>query len=389
MLRIQDGEPLEGVYYFSIDTKGVMRMDMSNNPTPAILHRFYGMVGAEVIILVLLALILWKLGVWRRWQSLPKSPTNRVRNYFRYGLGALWLLDGLLQLQPAMSSDFVPGGLVPLLNGQPFWYSQLLEWGIVRWASHPILSDSLVAILQMLLGIFILFPGNAKFERAVLKLSIAWGLVVWILGEALAQMLVQGYGSWFNGAPGSVVFYIVGAIFLLVPIERWESGRVRHWIWNGIGGLWLAMSIFQLLPWEGYWTGSALSQVTLNMAQMAQPQIFSTPLYMTARFMDHHAVSVNLLCIVVMLVAGLGMILKKRWALWVAVIWTLLTWWLAQDFGVLGGLGTDPQSGALVLLYIGVGILMPLGMQRPATGSSTSDSKIPLRAVVNQQQDVD
>ena len=32
---------------------------------------------------------------------------------------------------------------------------------------------------------------------------------------------------------------------------------------------------------------------------------------------------------------------------------TLSTWWFGQDFGVLGGMGTDPNSGVVVLLVLG------------------------------------
>jgi hypothetical protein len=41
---------------------------------------------------------------------------------------------------------------------------------------------------------------------------------------------------------------------------------------------------------------------------------------------------------------------KHRWVWFATLAWVFLGWWLGQDFGVLGGMGTDPNSGVILLL---------------------------------------
>ncbi|MDA8066079.1 MAG: hypothetical protein M0031_11390 [Thermaerobacter sp.] len=73
------------------------------------------------------------------------------------GFGGLWLLDGLLQLQPAMfTAAFVRQVLEPLLPGQPAWLEGLLRGGIGLWSAAPALADGSAAAVQLAIGVLLL-----------------------------------------------------------------------------------------------------------------------------------------------------------------------------------------------------------------------------------------
>jgi hypothetical protein len=328
---------------------------MSNNPTPAILRHFYGLIGLEALVIGVGVAVVY--AVWRhRHGGAPvRWPPSDLwgRALLRWAFGGLWILDGLLQAQPAMASDFVPNYLVPLLDGQPFWFMRIMESGVVLWGYHPIVWDSLVVWLQIGIGLLILVGGDTRWGRLGLYLSLAWSVVVWTLGEGLAGLLVPGHATWLAGTPGSVVFYGVAAVLLLVSPGAWESGRVTAVMARFFAVLWLFLGMLQLLPGEGFWQGATLAQPTLAMALMAQPALFSAPLYAVAHLLTRYPVPANAVIGGVMLALGYGWWFRTRWVVPATIVWALLTWWLAQDFGVLGGLGTDPNAGLpLVALVV-------------------------------------
>src|SRR5574337_931720 len=106
------------------------------------------------------------------------------RTWLRRTLGLLWLIDGLLQLQPDMfTMNMVNGVMKPMLDGQPGLIGANLQWIVQVTTQHLIAVNLLIAVVQIILGIWFLI--GVQIEWAVIA-SLVWALVVWYGGEGLS-----------------------------------------------------------------------------------------------------------------------------------------------------------------------------------------------------------
>src|SRR5437868_4561106 len=97
------------------------------------------------------------------------------RNIVSNFLGALWLLDGLLELQPKMfGPGFVTDVLAPSLSGQPGFMHAIVAFGITLWSMHPIIANASAGLLEILIGVLLLFHVSDRRFKIGLYLSIAW-----------------------------------------------------------------------------------------------------------------------------------------------------------------------------------------------------------------------
>ncbi len=128
------------------------------------------------------------------------------RNVLQRILGALWLVDGILQLQPRMfTGDMINGVMRPMLEGQPGLIEPNLQFIVAQTTTHLTAINWLIAVVQILLGLaFLILP--ARWIKPVVLLSIVWSLIVWYAGEGLS-MLLTGTSSVLTGAPGAVLLY--------------------------------------------------------------------------------------------------------------------------------------------------------------------------------------
>ena len=78
-------------------------------------------------------------------------------------LGALWILDGALQLQPFMfTTGFARGVIRPAAVGQPPFVARVVDWNVHLVASHPVVLDTAFAGVQLLLGLAFLVPRTRR-----------------------------------------------------------------------------------------------------------------------------------------------------------------------------------------------------------------------------------
>ena len=139
------------------------------------------------------------------------------------GLGILWLLDGLLQLQPKMFGvDFANQVILPTAQGQPGPVSSAITHMAHLIAVQPALANVVFASVQILIGVGLLIRQTV---RPALALSFAWALGVWALGEGFG-MLFTGMASPLTGAPGGALLY--AAIGLLVWPRTEPPAAVRR-----------------------------------------------------------------------------------------------------------------------------------------------------------------
>lgn len=279
----------------------------------------------------------------------PKTAENRdeSRSVLWIGLGLLWLIDGLLQAQPAMfTGQFVQQVLQPVAQGQPQWFLPLLQLSATVWQRQPVLANAGAIIIQLAIGIMLIAGRERRWGRIGLWLSVAWGLNIWVVGEGLGGLLV-GPPTMLTGAPGSVLLYVAGALLLLLPVQRWMhagTGRIVAW---GLGAFWLVMAMVQAWPAAGFWTGQQLGALFAGVAAMPQPALLAAPIQgMTAL-----ALAAPILCnacfVAIMAALAWAFLTGKlaRWTFALAGAWLLFSWWLGQDFGGLfTGTATDPNT---------------------------------------------
>lgn len=285
------------------------------------------------------------------WMGAPRQVLLR-------GLGVLWLLDALLQMQPGMfTMDMISNIMQPAATGEPGWLSALIGWSIRVVTPHVVPFNWGVVVLQFVIGILLLMPWR-QIVRIGLWLSVVWGLLVWLFGEGLGQLLT-GTATFLTGAPGSVLLYVAASALLLLPEDRWwPPGRGRRpdlATWTVALTLILG-GLLQLSP--VFWTSLGLASPFGSGAMMPQPPWIRWTLSAVAGLVMKAPSAANLAIVVVLFGLGALLILRpfRRWVFWATFAWLAVTWWFGQDLGMLfSGMATDPNSAPMlaVLLWAG------------------------------------
>ncbi len=286
-----------------------------------------------------------------RWTTGAKE--LRGRGFLRAALGCMWILDGALQAQPAMAGNFATQVIAPLDNSQLWWLKDLIRWEVYLWQDHAVVFDVATVLIQIGLGITILAGKDTIVGRIGLWMSIGWALAVWVGGEALGGLFAPGASELF-GAPGSVLVYAAAAMLLLLPVRPWEDGKAPMLIRSGLGVVLLFGAALQAIPFEGFWNSHVLSSMFSAMAETPQPGFLSAPIAFISRSAAAHSDLWNVGIIAVMAFLGVGLISGRAiraWS-WGTGLWLVIVWWLSQDFGFLGGVGTDPNLNLPLLTLL-------------------------------------
>jgi hypothetical protein len=291
---------------------------------------------------------------------LPRPITART---IQMGLGVVWLLDGLLQLQPKMFGQaFVTGVLDPVARGQPGF----VTWPLTHMAHlislHPAAWNGTFAAVQLLIGVGLLVRETVK---PALVLSVVWALAVWGLGEGFG-MLFAGMASPLTGAPGAVILYAVIGILVWPRRSRAtvvgaaargeRAAAVAEGPLGERGGrvvwavLWTSMAALWLLP--GNRVAEASSSAVAGAAS-GQPGWLAGPQRALAHTLAGHGTEVAVLLAMASVVIGWGPLLTRR-AIPFLVAGAALSldyWVFGQSLGgVLTGFGTDPNAAPLFIL---------------------------------------
>ena len=276
-----------------------------------------------------------------------------IRNYFfadarravQTVLGLIWLLDGGLQFQSFMYGK----GFIQMLTGmapaQPHWLAATLLSGAHTMAHHQALYNTLAALIQLGIGIGLLYRPTVK---QALVVSFVWAVIVWWFGEAFG-MLFMNMANALTGAPGAAILYaIIGA--LVWPNER-PGGLIgvtgARVLW---ANLWILMGVLWLLGVNS----SANATYSLIKAAPAGPAWLAS---LQNGFMDAtrgHGLTIALLLAALSITIGLAVALgwNPRTFLALAVVLNLVYWVIGQGFGgIFAGGATDPGAGPLFILF--------------------------------------
>jgi cytochrome oxidase Cu insertion factor (SCO1/SenC/PrrC family) len=297
----------------------------------------------------------------------PAEPAEPVwRQVLRIGFGLIWVFDGILQAQPAMAVGLPSKVIEPAAATSPHWVQHLLNWAGTAWSYHPVQAGASAVWIQVGIGLWLLFAPRGTLSRLAGVAAVAWGLVVWVFGEALGQILAPGL-SWLDGAPGAALIYAVAGLLVALPTRYWHSPWLARLMTGGLGVFLAGMALLQAWPGRGFWQGTVhgqpgpLASMASDMAGTPQPAALSRLVSDFGSFTAAHGLAVNL--VVVLLLALLGGALiglavaspdriplagRGRWLVRVPfivlIVFCLAVWVLVQDFGFFGGLGTDPNS---------------------------------------------
>ncbi len=364
-----------------------------NNPT--VMAAFQSALIHQGIIALLIFFLLAMLWVSvREW--VPGSRTSfrpvagdlaaepRARQILRIGFGVLWILDGLLQAQPAMPLGLASNVTQPSADGSPGWVRSLVDFAAKGWTYHPVSAAAAAVWIQIGIGIWLLTAARGPWSRLGGLASVGWGLVVWIFGEAFGGIFAPGL-SWLFGAPGAALLYAVAGGLVALPDRAWVGQRLGRAV-LAVTGLFLAgMALLQAWPGRGFWQGSVgrqpgvLAGMVQGMAQTSQPGFLSSWVQAFGTFAAAHGFAVNLVVVVVLAATGLAVASAQRAVLRPAVglllVLCAVVWVLVQDLGVFGGLGTDPNSMVPFALVVAGGYLA--FVYAPATATTAAAPAAP------------
>lgn len=275
-------------------------------------------------------------------------------------LGVLWLVDGLLQVQPQMfTSNMVDSVLLPTLESQPTPVAASLHGIIVLITQHLTLINLLIAVVQVEIGLLLLL---GIWVRGAVILSAVWALIVWYGGEGLG-MLLTGQTSIITGAPGAVLLY---PLLGLLVYPRTRSPRDAstttgedallsraqfRWVF---AGFWLFAALLQLQPY--WWQSGQLSQAVSDMVgQGGLDSILVDPIIQPlGASIASLEIPLNSLLIMAFLALSIALAVAQqrylRPLLAVSIMLSFLIWW-TQAFGMIfTGLATDFNTGLLLIL---------------------------------------
>jgi hypothetical protein len=292
--------------------------------------------------------------VWpRTWSAGVPARPRITRRRIQIALGLLWILDGLLQFQPAMfTPTFATQVIAPAGVGQPGFVAGPLN-EVVRIILHqPAVTDLSFGLIQLALGAGILVPRTARWA---LGASVGWALSVWYLGEGLGGLLGGG-ASLLTGAPGAALLYAVLAL-AVAPRRDARAERPARWAAVAWAAAWLGGAILQLLP--GADTNASIS-MSLAMNTSGAPAWFAAIDNQLSVLVPGYGASIVVDLVVLQAFAGLGALMGRRTrlaAVAVGIGLSLAYWVTGQGMGQFwSGIATDPNTAPLMVL-LGVTVL--------------------------------
>lgn len=290
-----------------------------------------------------------------------------TRRRLQLALGALWLLDAALQLQPFMlTGRFASKVLAPSAGGQPAWVAGPVLHNAHLVGTHPVLFDGLFAGVQLVLGLAFLVK---RTVRVAVIVSLPWCAGVWFLGEGLGG-LAGGTSTLLSGAPGAVALYGVLALAAWPALHRdgrrWtsrmlapSSAEERPPLWSAWAwaGLWVGLAILAALP-ANRSAGAVVAQLRANADQV--PGWLGSLDRLSASGVQ--ALGAMAAVTMIALPVAIGLLglrggRSRRVACWAGITYAAGAWVIGQSFGFLWtGTATDPNAGPLIVL-LGLALL--------------------------------
>ncbi len=275
-------------------------------------------------------------------------------------LGALWIFNGLLQLQPQMftqhlSVDVVGYALMSLPPTLYFWSLNILIHFFMPYVS---IWDVLFAALQLSIG-FSLVVGPRHVQRVGLWISIVWGSIVWVFAEGMSGILTgtmsggvfPGTPSIMNGFPGAALVYVLVALLLLFLPKRLWNPSTRFSIFRIVPSLiFVIAALVQAAPlmWRTFGQASIFAANSDNV-----PAQLAWSIMPFVKFTTSNPEIANSIELSMCLLSSVGLLTGKRWGSVLAICWLGFIWWFGLGLGgILTGGSTDLNTPPAIALLI-------------------------------------
>jgi cytochrome oxidase Cu insertion factor (SCO1/SenC/PrrC family) len=386
-----------------------------SNSNPLIVAAFEAALRHQALIVLVLLLVAATAWVWPYTVPKPKpdvepelepaSPAqpaqpatefgeHPARKFLRISFGLLWIFDGLLQLQQAMPVGLPTQVVQPAAATSPGWVQHLVNNGTLIWLRHPISAAASAVWIQVGIGVLLLVASSGRLSQLAGAISVGWGLVVWVFGEAFGGVFGSGL-SWLFGAPGAVVFYVAAGALIALPERAWAGQRVGRALLAVLGSFFIAMAVLQAWPGRGFWQGQrnphatagALTSMVRTMSTTPQPHALSSLVKSFATFDAQHGWIVNLFIVLALAGLGVALLTGREQVTFVALVCSsvlcIAVWVFVQDLGFLGSLGTDPNSMIPTVILIGAGYVALTRQAAPAVLRTEHVRPTSLRAVLS------
>jgi hypothetical protein len=333
-------------------------------------------------------------GGHRSWGIRPdeetRAPAVRIdaRRALQLALAGLWLLDGVLQYQPAMFTRAFPRMLAAAAAGNPAPVARPILWDASLVGQHLVLLNTLFAAVQLLLGLGIAFRPTVRLALAA---SVAWSLAVWWLGEGLGGVL-SGAADPRESGPGAVIIYALLAV-LLWPADRPVAApfvaaravglRAARALWVVF---WLCQAYFVLTPENR--APQAASALIAGM-ENGEPGWLAGLMRGAASLVAGQGLAVSVVFAAAFVLIAAGVFLPvgaARVTLVLAIVLAAVLWLVVQALGGLLAAGaTDPESGpllALLALAFWPAVRAPLARETGTAGDAAEADAAPASAAV-------
>jgi hypothetical protein len=288
-------------------------------------------------------------------RALAATVTVDRRRTLQLVLAGIWLLDGILQFQPAMfTKNFAQMIIYPTIDGNPSVIASPMNWAHTIILNHPVGTNTAFACIQLALGLAIAYRPTAKLGLAA---SIPWALAVWWFGEGLGGVL-SGSADPLTGAPGAVILYALLAVLLWptdedtgAPFEaaRFVGAHAARALWLL---LWASFVYFTFTG--GNDAPGALNDQVTTMAD-GEPPWLASIINHAANLTNGRDLEISI--VLGVLFAGIAVSVYLPWTgarrawLLAALVFSAVTWVVVQAFGgVFLGMATDPNTGPLLAL---------------------------------------
>jgi cytochrome oxidase Cu insertion factor (SCO1/SenC/PrrC family) len=362
----------------------------------ALLHQ-----GLIVIAVILVLGLAWVS--LREWIPSIKAAAGRAdaaaiieptgRRFLRIAFGIVWIIDGVLQAQPKMAEGMPSQVIQPAAATSPEWVQHLVNWAGTTWSYHPIQAGAATVWIQIGIGAWLLAAPRGWLSRSAGLVSVGWGLVVWVFGEAFGGIFAPGLTILF-GAPGAVLFYCAAGALIALPDRWWRTPELGRSTLAVLGLFFVGMAVLQAWPGRGFWQGTlhgspgSLTSMVQSMATTPQPHFLASWVSAFASFTAANGLAVNVVAVILLAVIGIGLLSGRPWllkpTLAVMIVFCLADWVLIEDLGFLGGVGTDPNSMIPILLLAIGGFLamtrLPATVEAPAEAAPATAEAAPATA---------
>ena len=320
--------------------------------------------------------------------TLPRPPAASIepkaRRFLRLSFGILWIIDGILQVQPQMAGGLPSEVVQPSAAASPTWVQDVVNAGGTIWSFHPIAAAAAAVWIQIGVGLWLIAAEAGLRSRFGGLASAAWGAVVWVFGESFGGIFAPGL-TWLMGAPGAVFLYVVAGALLALPARAWTGPRAGRLLLAATGAFWAGMAVLQAWPGRGFWQGGedgTLTSLIGDMAGLVQPHPQQAMINGMVTFTKDYGFAVNLVAVIALaasgaaLLAGVTVLRDRpavlRLAVAASIAFCLVVWVLVQDLGIPGGLGTDPNSMVPWALLVWTGyrsVTVPVPSPERSAGS--------------------